>query len=344
MSDDVLADAVPVAVYHGVTREQFRNEIMPRNQPALMKGLVNDWPAVKLACQSDRAVMDYLRACDNGAGAPTMLGDPSIKGEFFYAESVTKRNFQTGLVSISKALARLVDQARLDNPYAVYVQSAPVVEFLPRFRDENRLDFAQDGTEPRIWIGNQLRVQTHYDLSDNIACCVAGKRRFVLFPPEQLANLYVGPFEHTLAGPPISMVLLENPDFERYPRFREALRHVQVAELEPGDALYMPYFWWHNVRSLEPFNILINYWWNDTNTNGDPYNAMMHALLTLRDLPPKQRDPWRVMFDYYVFGSHGDPVAHLKPEERGTLAAMAPEMREQMQRQLARGLMKDWGG
>ena len=80
---------------------------------------------------------------------------------------------------------------------------------------------------PRVWFGNRVTVQTHYDISSNIACVVAGRRRFTLFPPEQLVNLYVGPLEFTLAGQPISMVKLEQPDFERYPRFRQALAAAQ---------------------------------------------------------------------------------------------------------------------
>ena len=116
---------------------------------------------------------------------------------------------------------------------------------------------------PRIWIGNRSLVSTHFDLSDNIACVVAGRRRFTLFPPEQLPNLYVGPLDHTMAGQPASMVELNAPDFERFPRFREALAAAVTAELEPGDAIYIPTLWWHQIEALAPFNILVNYWWED---------------------------------------------------------------------------------
>lgn len=71
-----------------------------------------------------------------------------------------------------------------------------------------------------------------------------GRRRFTLFPPQQRVNLYVGlyvgPFDKTVAGVPVSMAPIENPDFDRFPRLREALDHAQVAELEPGDGLYIP--------------------------------------------------------------------------------------------------------
>ena len=100
-----------------------------------------------------------------------------------------------------------------------------------------------------------LTVAAHFDFNDNIACVAHGRRRFMLFPPEQLENLYVGPLEFTPQGVPISLVDVHNPDLARYPRFERAVAAAQVAELEAGDAIFIPYMWWHSVRSLEPFNI-----------------------------------------------------------------------------------------
>ncbi len=60
----------------------------------------------------------------------------------------------------------------------------------------------------------------------------------------------------------MSLVQLHAPDFDRFPRFREALDAAVTAELEAGDAIYIPPLWWHHVQSLEPFNLLVNYWWH----------------------------------------------------------------------------------
>src|SRR5690625_7659936 len=87
-----------------------------------------------------------------------------------------------------------------------------------RFARENHCDLVGSTAVARIWVGNAATVSTHYDLLDNIVCVVSGRRRFTLFPPEQLTNLYVGPLDFTLSGQPVSMVNLQDPDFDRLDR------------------------------------------------------------------------------------------------------------------------------
>jgi Cupin-like domain len=305
----------------------FKNEILPRNEPAVLKGLLRDWPAVRAASESNRALCDYLKKFDAGRAVETLFGDPSIEGRFFYTDDLSSVNFLRRAEKISATLETLLLHVEDKDPPAIFIQSASIPEYLPRFSAENALDFADPSAIPRIWVGNSITVTTHYDISDNIACVVGGRRRFTLFPPDQIRNLYVGPIHFTLAGQPVSMVSLEEPDLIRYPRFEQALRTAQVAELEAGDAIFIPYFWWHHVKSLERFNVLVNYWWDGANTKlGSPYDCLLHGFLTLRHLPASQRAAWRTVFDHYVFQTEVDPVAHLPPERRGALAEMTPEL------------------
>ena len=169
-------------------------------------------------------------------------------------------------------------------------------------------------------------MQTHYDPYSNIACVGAGRRRFTLFPPSQIHNLYVGPIDLTPAGQPVSMVKLHEPDFIRYPRFKEALAAAEFAELEPGDAIYIPELWWHHVESLEAFNVLVNYWWvNDRVGPDEPYTCMMHGLMSIRTLPKPARLAWRELFDHYVFRMNEDAVDHLDVKNRGILGKVTPQ-------------------
>ena len=194
-------------------------------------------------------------------------------------------------------------------------------------------------TEPRIWIGNRSRIAPHYDESDNIACVVGGTRRFILFPPEQVTNFYVGPLDQTIAGQPISMVDLHDPDYARFPLFREAEKHALVAELGPGDAIYIPALWWHGVEASGPLNVLVNYWWKVGPADaGSPTHALGHGLLTISHLPERERRAWRAMFDHFVFRLDSDPVGHIPEEARGILGQSTPELRQRMKQFLMQAL------
>jgi len=324
-----VTSALPeVREWRNVDPGTFRNEIVPQNQPAVLRGLVKDWPAVQAGLQSPRALCDYIRRLDGGRPVDTLLGAPSIRGRFFYGDDLSSLNFERKPGTISALLELLLAHLGDAKPPAIFIQAASVPECLPGFRAENALDLPDPAAIPRIWVGNAVTVTTHYDISDNIACVVGGRRRFTFFPPEQIRNLYVGPIHFTLAGQPVSMVNLDEPDLVRYPRFEQALAAAQVAELEPGDAVYIPYFWWHHVASLESFNVLINYWWDDADVKfGSPYDCLLHAFLTVRHLPAQQRAAWREVFDYFVFQSDADDsVAHLPPQSRGALAPMTPAL------------------
>lgn len=328
-----------IAEREGVTRDIFLREILPRGEPVVLKGLVADWPAVRAGQQGAEGMAAYLSKFDNGRPAETIFGPPEIGGRFFYSVDLKGLNFIRRPEPVSRTIAGLARIQQEPNPPSVYIQSVPVADHLPGFAEGNQTSLPPEGTQPRIWIGNRLSVQTHFDLSENIACVAAGRRRFTLIPPSQLPNLYVGPFELTLAGPPVSLVRPEAWDADRYPLFAEALKHARSATLDPGDAIYIPYCWWHHVESLTPFNVLVNYWWTQAQPDlGSPFDAMLHGLIALRDLPPEQRRVWKGFFDHYVFGENGDPVAHLPTDVRGALGPHTPEMRKRLKMTLLTSL------
>jgi hypothetical protein len=319
----------PAAVreWRAPTPEIFTNEILNSGQPAVLRDVVGHWPAVRAGRESPASITGYLRSFDNGSAAHTMVGAPSIRGRFFYNEALTGLNFEVSQQPLARSLQKLNELIEVRDPPALYVGALPTPQALPGFTRDNFLELVAPSVVPRLWLSNRVTVQTHYDLSLNIACVLAGRRRFTLFPPEQLPNLYVGPLEFTLAGQPISMVRLDEPDHERFPRFREAWQHAQSAELEPGDALFIPYMWWHHVESLSTFNVLVNYWWEDIPAwMGSPFEVMLHGLMAIRGLPPERRELWRTIFDHYVFQTGGDPVAHLAPAQRGIQGPLSPQL------------------
>jgi hypothetical protein len=197
------------------------------------------------------------------------------------------------------------------------------------------------GNEPlvSIWIGNPSIASAHYDAPNNLACCAVGRRRYTLFPPDQIHNLYPGPLDLNPGGQAISMVDFADPDFDRYPRFRDAAAAAQIADLEPGDALFYPSMWWHQVEALDPFNVMINYWWNTSPAfMGTPMNVLRHALLSLRDRPDHEKVAWKHVFDYYVFGPAAESGVHLPEEARGVLAPIDDNMARRLRAQLLKAL------
>ena len=334
-----LPPPTPIREYEGVDRRRFLEEIRPAGQPAVLRGLARDWPAVQAALGSDEEIVAYLKRFRIERPVGAIVGPPEIEGRFFYTDDILRLNFEKGTSQLDPFLDRLLRDRGAERPLAIAVQSEKIPEIMPGFERENRTDLVGPDVVPRAWIGNRIRVAAHYDLMENVGCVVAGRRRFTVFPPEQLANLYPGPFELTPAGTPISLVDIADPDLDRFPHYAEAAAAAQSATLAPGDAIYLPFHWWHAVDSLEPFNFFVNYWWNDAQPGlGSPYDALMHALYALRHLPPEQRQVWREVFDHYVFCARGDPAEHLPPAARGVLGPPTRERLERMRATLAQAL------
>ncbi len=336
MSEDVDAMPVPTAIdeYRVADGRPFGLEdVVGRDRPLVIRGLVREWPIVKLALQSDTAFAQNLAGLDNGADVSTLLLAPEAEGVIGYTSDMSGFNYQHFKLPVSMGLQRLAKYSRRENTPGVVIQSARIRDCLPGFLDDHALPFLDPSVEPRLWMGNRVTTPTHFDSQHNIACVVCGTRRFTLFPPEQLPNLYIGPLDFAPSGAAISMARLDRPDDPRFPRLKRALAAAQVAELHPGDAIYMPPLWWHNVESLDKLNALVNYWWNSVDTDGyhvgHAKTALYHCLLAFRALPPAERANWRNLLDYYVFGDEKN-VAHIPEHRLGVLGPLTPECLEQL--------------
>lgn len=325
-----------VREWRDVDVRRFREEIVPAGRPAILRGLAADWPAVRT---DDPA--GYLKRFDTGALQDALQAEPGIEGKIGYTPDMAGFNFERGKARVSEILDHLTAIAADPAPPTVATQAVPVDIALPGFSPENPMPLTI--APPRIWIGNRVAVATHHDVNSNIAVVMAGRRRFTLFPPDQVGNLYLGPFEFTPAGTPISLADPEAPDLDRYPRFAEALRHAEIAELEPGDALYLPHMWWHHVRSLDPLSILVNYWWDEAPARQPglaPLDAMLHAMLAFEDVPQEQRDAWAAMFAHFVFRSDGPTADHVPEARRGIQGLIGADAKERLRRQMGATLAR----
>ncbi len=298
-------------------------DLVAAGEPVVLRGIVRDWGLVQAGLRSTQDAMAYLRSFDTGVPVPYSFGEPGIEGRPFYNADFTELNFEVRRGPLTQVLEAIAATFEDPRPPTYYVASLPIDRALPGFAQANDACLAGQGIDAlaSIWIGNRVTASCHFDTPDNLACCAVGRRHVTLFPPEQIDNLYPGPLEPTPGGQVVSVVDVDRPDFARYPRFRDALASARHVELEPGDALFIPSMWWHHVRSLAPFNVLVNYWWRSAPAFlPSPLTALQHAMWALRDLPAREKQAWAKLFDYYVFGPGERAGQHLPEAARGELA------------------------
>ncbi|MFZ1906607.1 MAG: cupin-like domain-containing protein [Steroidobacteraceae bacterium] len=342
MTTATHTQATPLREFSGLSLEAIRREVLGTWQPAVLRGLVRTWPSVALGHRSAPAVVDYLRRLDNGTPVDAIMTPPEAGGRIFYDEAMRGFNFVRNRLSISSVAEQVLRYGAFPRPPAVAVQSAKIRDCLPGFTHDNPLELLDAAIEPRIWLGNAITTPTHLDEWHNIGCVVSGRRRFTLFPPEQIANLYIGPLDFAPTGAPMSLVRLHAPDFERFPKFRTALAAAHSAELDPGDGIYIPPLWWHHVESLEPFNLLVNYWWHVQGGVAvgalSGFDALLAAIVNLRSLPEPARAAWRALFEHYVFGEPGAVTGHIPAHRHGLLGELPAADAERLRAQLAERL------
>ena len=335
---ETLAD-LPRVAEEALGEADLDRRLKDERGPFVVRGLAAHWPLVKEGLKGAKAARAYLVAHHRDRPFAVNIGERGGGERIFYRDDMGM-NFRSERGALPELFARIdAGEGDPDAPL-IYFSSVDLHDYFDGLAEANRLDLGGRQPLTSIWIGTRTRIAAHNDVPDNLAVCAVGRRRFTLFPPDQLANLYLGPLENTPAGRPVSMVDLAEPDFAAHPRLREALDHALVAELEPGDAIFVPSLWWHHVEGLAPFNVLVNYWWRDEpRWLGQPEDALHHAILAIRDLPEEAREQWCTLFDHYIFRPDGSATDHLPPGKRGILdpltAATAAQIRAHLLRSLS---------
>ena len=340
MAETAVLEALAHVAEERVSPGDLDARLSGAREPFVVRGLAADWPLVKAGLVSAQSARAYLAERARDRAFAVNIGAPGGGDRLFY-DGAMAMNFQSAQGPLAAILDGIAANEDKPDAPAIYLSSIDIEAYFEGLAEDNALPLGNRQPIASIWIGTRTRIAAHNDVPDNLAVCAVGRRRFTLFPPEQLANLYLGPLENTPAGRPVSMVDLRSPDFAAHPRFREALAHARVAELQPGDAIFIPSLWWHHVEGLAPFNALVNYWWRDAPAFlGKPEDALFHALLAIRDLPEADKARWRSLFDHYVFDNGPEATAHLPEQTRGILAPLTAETAGQIRARLLRSLSR----
>lgn len=334
-----------ILVIEGATPQSIPYEkLFSYEQPVILKGLVKDWPLVKAGQESPNNVMQELEAHYNQRPMLVYKGPPAIKARFGYDSTYTGFNFSSEQSTIPQVFDTIRSQLTHDEHDYLYINSLKFDDAFPTLSKSHQLafdhpEFANNRPVAKIWLGTESVAAAHFDRPKNIACCVLGKRRFTLFPPEQIHNLYPGPLSPTPGGQVVTIADLSRPDFTRFPRLKTALENAYIADLEPGDGLYYPSMWWHEVEAFERFNTMVNFWWMTSEPYLDsPMDTLMHAMMSVRDRPAKEKAAWKALFNYYIFDDTKHIQNYLPPESHGLLGSIDENMARRLRSVLRNNL------
>lgn len=220
----------------------FRRDFARRSRPVVLTGLADAWPA------RARWSLDYLATAHGSARLPVA-------------------RTQGGAVITDPRRGVICDEQPLGDYLASLRDGDPGGYLMTRFEDLPP-DLAREAPLPPICAGAGWRVSKlwisaagttsalHFDLADNLHTVLAGRKRFILFSPDESDCVY--PRGLLSSIPNGAEVDPEAPDLARFPRLAYAT--PRVAELGPGDTLFLPHGHWHHVRTLEP-TIAVNTWW-----------------------------------------------------------------------------------
>lgn len=317
----------PPEFLNGISKENIGDILSNRMTPAVIKGFAKNWPLVLASQDKSASVINKLKQSSLNKPQQLVILAKETGGRMFYNEQVNGFNYQAQRENMNACLDAMALYELGKSDSRACVQCVPVA---PNFKDyQSLIDIPQLPNLPSFffWIGNDTIIAPHFDEAQNLAVVATGRRRFTLFPPEQVSNLYIGPLDFTPAGQPISLVDITNPDLSRFPRYALAYEKAMSVVLEPGDAIYIPSPWWHHVQALEKFNLLVNFWWNHSSVASQmPYPALMHSLLAFRNLPTSEKQAWQAMMEHFVFERTDASTVHIPQPAQGVLGKISPKL------------------
>ena len=172
----------------GLTADSFR-AVLEACRPVVLRGVVRDWSVVAAARESPERFRSYVAQFDAGRETEVFVAPQHVGGEYYYTEDLASFNFERRRMRFMDALQSIVASLATETRQSMYVGSVPIDQFLPGFSRQNSVAILPAAVSARMWVGHASKVAAHYDTFDNIACVVAGARRFTLFAPEHIARL-----------------------------------------------------------------------------------------------------------------------------------------------------------
>lgn len=215
--------------------KDFNEQYFENNIPVIIKGYMKKTQAYKTWTP------DHLS---------TVIGSRMIN--LAYSQKGVY-NFQKGqAVHLNMPFNEAVTYMQLNNSY--YISQSSLQDNFPELVNDVTDPEWIGPSDPRrstnLWFGGAGCVSPlHFDTSHNFLAQIYGRKDITLYAPADSKYLYP-------SSSNVSAIDME--DTAKFPLFKYAKPYPVV--LEPGDILYLPFYWWHLVRSLD-VSISVNFWW-----------------------------------------------------------------------------------
>jgi len=238
-----------VAWVQNLSSDEFLDHFYAPSRPALIAGEVAGWPVI------ERWTPEYL-AQTIGNAEIEYQGGRSDSADFELNKDQHKRT-----LPFRRFIELATDESAGNDLYITAYNSARNTDALAPLQAElGSLDKYLTQAPGMMWIGPKgTFTPLHHDLTNNLLVQLVGTKRLHLLPPGETGKLYnhrhVFSEVHDITDP---------RQIQRCPLASDA-RAVEIV-LNPGDALFIPVGWWHQVRS-ETFSVMMTYtnfiWPND---------------------------------------------------------------------------------
>ncbi len=219
--------------------DDFLHDFYAPGRPVVIKGAMEGWPAL------ERWTPDYL-ADAVGDAVIEYQGGRDKAGDFELAKDRHKRR------GPFRDFIALAAKGGNDAYLTAYNSAANAGALAPLMADLGHpSDYLAPGAG-MLWIGGAgTFTPLHFDLTNNLLAQVTGTKRIILVPPSQTRRLahrrHVFSDVHDLT---------DAKRLAEHPQARDVLRYEVL--LAPGDLLFIPIGWWHQVRS-ESFSTMLTY-------------------------------------------------------------------------------------
>ena len=238
-----MTTVAPIDRIERPSYEEFRDRFLEPRVPVLIAGALDDWPAMR------RWSFEHVgRAIGDRRIHPVIARNGRWSVDLREGMRTEETDFSTYRAEMERGETRHYLRLPLEGPFADLLAG----EYETPIYCRKRIFMKKN-----LWVGSTgVSSGLHYDMMHNVVGQVVGRRRVVLFAPEETHRLYAYPLR-TLSWHH-SPVRVEAPDLDRYPAFAKA-RRIEV-EIGRGELLFIPKGWWHHFATVEDA-IAMNFFW-----------------------------------------------------------------------------------